>query len=1027
MAGQRLPLVANNHLLLPQQTGDQPTTIVVGSESWYTWLNAEQNQSFVFRNELGTFTARRERQRHGWYWYAYRKREGKLHKAYLGKAEKLTPERLKDAVSRLTTETAATTQPDHISRLAQPPGATPSTIAADAHLLLTKLHVPSPRLSLVSRPRLTERLKAGMRSKLTLIVAPAGWGKTTLLSAWHAEAGRLAWVSLDVDDNDPVRFWIYVITALNRLHPGVGEVALTLLRSPQTPPIESVLTILLNALVAFSEETILVLDDYHLVHTQSIHDGLTFLVDHLPPNLHLVLASRLDPPLSLARLRANDTLTELRLADLRFTLPETTTFLTEVMGLPLSAEESAALEARTEGWIAGLHLTALSLQDRDDLASFIAAFTGSNRYVVDYLVEEVLQRQPENVQQFLLHTCLLDRLSGPLCDTVLGRDDSQALLEDLERANLFIVALDDERQWYRYHHLFAEVLRSRPQQARSAPVLDLHHRASLWYEQHEMFAEAVSHALAASDVERATHLIEQRGMVLAQRGQAHMVLDWLNTLPDALVRARGQLCIIHALVLMLLHQLEASEARLRDAERCVQTDMPAERVRAILGWVAGIRGALAIFSGDLAQSVAYSRQALELLPTSEVIERAGVILAAARAFLVSGDVTPATERQVFGALASARASGNLVAIPRAYTLLAQMQMLQGKLHQAAATYEEAVQVVPGQEELRVLASGPYFFGMGDLLREWNDLDAAEQYVGQGIDLIKGSLAVEADVVTLGYTTLARLQQARGEYGRAVASLETSMQLAHKCHFAPHLVSEGAAIQAQMELAHGHLAAAIRWADTSGLCIYDKEPGYLQERTYLILARVRIAQGRSDPAGPFLRDSLNLLARLLEDAQSKARIGSVLEILMLRALALEAQGDQAGAMNALEHALTLAESQGYMRLFLDEGAPMEHLLRQAHARSLAQDCIAHLLKALKKQGRASRYLAAARSSPLVEPLSEREREVLQLLLEGASNCAIASRLVLSVNTVKKHVYNICSKLGVQSRMQAIAKARTIAML
>ncbi len=1024
MARHPIPKVINDYLTPPEAetTGGSLPAIQVGSADWYAWLNQTTTRSFAYHSAQGLLTARRERRHGTWYWYAYRSQYGHIHKAYLGKSEELTPERLKGAVALLNTEAASSTQTSPVSSPEQLPDAVPPSVATHTQLLMTKLHIPPARLNMVSRTRLTERLNVGMKSRLTLIVAPAGWGKTTLLSAWHAEAGRIAWVSLDVGDNDPVRFWTYVITALNRLHPGVGDMALTFLRSPQTPPIESVLTLLLNALATLPGETILVLDDYHLIQTQSIHDALTFLLDHLPASLHLVITSRLDPPLPLARLRARDALTELRVADLRFTLPEATTFLTEVMGLPLSAEESARLQTRTEGWIAGLHLAALSLQGREDLASFITAFTGSNRYVVDYLVEEVLQRQPEGVQQFLLHTCLLDRLSGPLCDAVRGSDGSQRLLEYLERANLFIIAFDDERQWYRYHHLFAEVLRSRLQQMQPTLIPQLHHRASLWYEQHEMFAEAVSHALAVPDVERVAHLIEQRGMLLAQRGRAHMVLSWLNALPDIVVQTHPQLCIIHALVLMLAHQLEASEVRLQDAERCVQADIPAEQARTIQGWVAAIRGTFAIFSGDLAQNVAYSRQALDMLPETEVIGRAGAIVGAARAFLVSGDVTHATEQQVLEVIASARASGNLVSILRARTLLARLHMLQGKLRQAAATYEEGVQGVPGQGELRVLVSGPpYSFGLGDLLREWNDLDAAEAHLAQGMELVKGLKVVEAEIATRGYIALARLLQARGENIRALETLDAFALMAQQWHFVPRLMAHGAAMRARIELARGNIAAAIRWADESDLSVWD-ELSYLRELGYLTLARVRIAQGRVHPAGSFLSDTLLLLDRLLEDAEVKMRVSSVLEIIVLRVLALKAQGDQAGAMSALERALILAEPEGYMRLFLDEGAPMENLLRQAHARGFAPYYITRLLHAFDEQARANRHLSAPESSPLVEPLTEREREVLQLLLEGASNRAIASHLVLSVNTVKKHVYNICGKLGVQSRMQAIAKAR-----
>src|SRR5215471_5401477 len=445
MARHPIPKVIDDHLTPLDVTGEAMPAIMVGSSGWYAWINDATTRSFAFHSPQGVLTARRERRHGTWYWYAYRSQQGHLSKAYLGKSEELTTKRLHNVAAMLAMSTLTSLHMSDIPGPTAPPDATPpspvasptsSASSADIPLLMTKLYIPPARQNMVSRTRLTERMNAGMRGTLTLIVAPAGWGKTTLLSAWHTDSSRpaqpLAWVSLDAGDNDPVRFWTYVIVALNTSYSSVSETALALLHSPQSPPIESVLTLLLNALTTRSTETVLVLDDYHLIEAQPIHDALTFLLDHLPSQLHLVIASRLDPPLPLVRLRARGNLIELRTADLRFTPQEATAFLTEVMGLPLSREEIVSLEARTEGWIAGLHLAALSLQGRDDLAA------------------EVLVRQPENVQHFLAQTCFLSRLSSSLCDAGRGSDESQALLEYLERTNLFTIALDDERQWYRY-------------------------------------------------------------------------------------------------------------------------------------------------------------------------------------------------------------------------------------------------------------------------------------------------------------------------------------------------------------------------------------------------------------------------------------------------------------------------------------------------------------------------------------------------------------------------------------------------
>ena len=622
------------------------------------------------------------------------------------------------------------------------------------------------------------------------------------------------------------------------------------------------------------------------------------------------------------------------------------------------------------------------------------------------------------------------------------------MLEALERANLFVVSLDDERGWYRYHHLFAEVLHSHLLQAEPALVPELHRRASTWFDQHGLAVEAVQHALAAPDVERVAHLIEQSALSLALRGQVHMVLGWLNELPEAVVRTHARLCLYHALMLMFTNQMEAVEVRLHDAEACVQADLPAEQVRVILGWVAGIRANLALFSGDYARCVALALQTLDLVPETEVMMRVSARVGPAHAFLVSGDVTQASEDLVATASAPVRATGDLFALLTSITLLAQLQVLQGRLRQAATTYEQVVHVVPGQEMLHVLVgSAGYYFGMGDLLREWNELDEASRHLSQGMELVRGRLTVDAHVVTQGYTALARLEMARRDYSRALATLDAFTQLDRQRHFVPHLVAHGLAVRAQVELAQDHLAAAIRWADASGLSTED-DLSYLHEREYLTLARVRIAQGRNDPAGhgnsgtshgnsgtshgnsgtsPFLRDALHLLERLLEDAEARARRGSALEILLLRALAFAAEAHRKEALASLERALLLSEPGGYIRLFLDEGEPMLALLRQAHARGIAPGYVATLLSAFGELGARASLLRTSRADSLVEPLSERELAVLRLLVAGLSNAAMAQELVITVGTVKRHVNSIYTKLGVTSRTQAVARAHTLQLL
>ena len=868
------------------------------------------------------------------------------------------------------------------------------------------------------------------RMSLSLVSAPAGFGKATLLAQWCVQSDRpVAWLSLEGEDNDPTRFLAYLIAALQTLDARVGTTALAMLRTPQPPSAEAVLAVLINDLIdRDAGDFARVLDDYHVISADALQRGMSFLWEHLPPHMHLILAARADPPLPLARLRARGQLSELRAADLRFDSAETSAFLQAVMGLDLTREAIATSEQRTEGWIVGLQLAALSLRGRADVAAFLAGFTGSHRYVLDYLSEEVLARQSAPVQQFLLHTSILDRLSAPLCDAVMGQEGSQAILEALERANLLVVALDEERGWYRYHHLFAEMLRRHLQQREPTLVPQLHRRASAWYEQHELLIEAVQHALAVSDVELAARLIEPIALPLLLQGQVYTELEWMNALPESLVQARPFLCLYHAVFLAFTNQLEAAEVRLQEAERSLQQEMPAEQARTIRGYVLNIRARIASFTGDIPHAIALARQSLNLLPEAEINPRTGSMVVMAHAYLVSGDVTPATEHEIAAAHAVIRASINVIAIIGSITLLGRLHVLQGRLRLAATTYQQVMQAVPKPEVLQTMHSSLcYYFGLGDLLREWNDLEAAEHYLAQGVALVKETLSVEPFVAVLGYAALARLEQVRGNTAAALATLDALVQLAEQRHFPAHLTTLEAAVRAQLELTQGHPASAIRWADASGLSSKDEDLPYPREVEYLALVRVRIAQGREDPAALFLRDALHLLDRLLKDAEPKARMSSVLEILVLRTLALEVQGKRTEALATLERALVLAEPEGYIRLFVDEGPPMQALLHHALACGIQPGYIATLLSAFVEQNVSNLPLSSPRPSALREQLTEREREVLRLLLEGASNHEIARRLVLSVNTVKRHVYNLCGKLGVQSHTQAIARARTLNLL
>jgi len=904
-------------------------------------------------------------------------------------------------------------------------------------LLATKLCPPRLRLHLLHRPRLIQQLQHGLEHTLILLSAPAGSGKSTLLADWLTSSGLpVAWLSLEPEDNEPTRFFSYLLAALQSYDPQLGREVQRLLH-PLYPPLwETMLTVLINELNRRSVSqqcAILVLEDYHVITTEAIHSALAFLLEHLPPQFHLVLSTRQDPPLPLARLRGQGALLELRATDLCFTRQETATFLTEIMGLPLSSEDSTRLQVRTEGWITGLQLAAHSLQHHDDPAAFIAAFSGSHHYVADYLLDEVLSRQAPHVQDFLLHTSLLERLSAPLCDAVCGMDGSQAVLDFLEHANLFLIPLDDKGQWYRYHYLFAQALRQRLQRTAPSLVAELHHRASHWYEQHGLVAEAVSHAIAATAFEEAVRLIEQYAESLILNGQVQKLCLWLQVLPAPLILAHPILSFTHAIALIYTKQWELALARLQAVERRFSFDednRQDKQGQAILGYLTMCRSLLARFSGDLERYVDLIRRVLELLPDMEAtpfpcVLRVGAVIGMASVYLVNGDVTATTESQLTHIAASTSASNFPLAAFRVLILLARLHLLQGRLHQAAATYVDALQVIQPEEKSVLGNSSHYYFGLGDLLCEWNELERAEQHLTQGMDLISTSV-IDADDLWLGYAALTRLEMARGRCDQALATLDDFEQLSQQRPIAPALKAQCAAIRARVELARGNLQAALHWAATSGPSVTDTF-SYLSEREYLALVRVRIAEARLTQGSALLVEVLGLLELLLADAEAKGRMHSVLEVLVLRALALEVQGDHPGVLSTLSRVLTLAEPEGYVRLFLDEGPPMMVLLHEAQRRGLAPGYIARVLQAWNEPEAMDIHVPTHHPCLPVEPLTARERDVLQLLLEGASNREIATHLTVSVNTAKKHISNICHKLNAQSRAQAIAKARTFQLL
>ncbi|HXX79238.1 MAG TPA: hypothetical protein VEI53_12145, partial [Ktedonobacteraceae bacterium] len=862
----------------------------VESPAWFIWL--EKASSFAFHGRMGSYTARQEhKERGGGYWYAYLREQDKVTKRYLGRSADLTVARLELIAQSLIKHPPDTTS--HEERMEKHPGIhpfpnTPVPAAAAVErdssmsnwlqrepLLATKIRPPRLRPSTIHRVHLMAHLRQGMEGACILLSAPAGFGKTTLLSTWLAASDMTAgWLSLEPEDNEPVRFLSYIIAALQTFNPTIGTSALTLLRTPQPEPIETVLVLLTNDLVTqMTSDFVLVLDDYHVITAEPIHRAVTYLVEHLPPHMHLIIATRSDPTLPLARLRSRGQLTEIRAADLRFAPEEAEAFMHTVMHLDLTSQEVALLQNRTEGWIAGLQFAGLSLRGRSDISAFLQAFSGSHRFVLEYLSEEVFAQQPQAIQTFLLQTCLLERLNGSLCNALTGQEHGQAMLEALERANMFVIALDDERQWYRYHHLFADMLRSLSQQIQPEVIPQLHRRASLWYEQHNALLEAVRHAFAIPDYERVAELIEQAEMHQTWQnlaGQLQLMLSWFNALPDDIVRSRPVLCVLHARILQMSHaEREVIEARLRDAEQSLHGHGEIERY--VLGQVAFFRGVLALYIGDLASCIMLSQRALDVWPHKSDVWHLQALVGTSRSYLLSGDVTSPMEQQLGEMMKLAR-SANMYTSSSAFYLLARFQTMQGRLHQAVATYEAFIRTVRDQD-LQAIVGGPaHYFGLGDIYRQWNQLEKAERFLTQGQEIVRKTWAISAHVVARGYIDLAGLYLARNDFQRALALLDEFMHIAQVRGFVPQLLAWGTAARAQIELARGNVRVAIQWANSSRLAPTD-DVSYLHERQYLTLARVRVAQSREHPKASYLSEILILLNRLLLDAEEKARMDS----------------------------------------------------------------------------------------------------------------------------------------------------------
>lgn len=884
-------------------------------------------------------------------------------------------------------------------------------------LLSTKLHIPLPRPKMVVRTRLTERLSEGLHRKLTLLSASAGFGKTLLASEWLASSKRpAAWVSIDESDNDPARFLAYLSAALRSIGANIGEGFLEALQAPYPPPVESILTVLLNEISCFPHPFILVLDDYHRIDAEPVHQALTFLLEHLPPQMHLVITTREDPPLPLARLRVRGQLTELRAADLRFTLSEAADFLNQTMGLNLSPDNVALLEARTEGWVAGLQLAAISMEGLHDATGFIKSFTGSHRFVLDYLVEEVLHTQSTSIQTFLLHTSILDRFCAPLCDAIMrgtSSSSSHEILKKLEQANLFLIPLDNERRWFRYHHLFSDLLRKQLQMSPAFAaassgedvVGELHLRASTWYEENGLELEAFHHAAAAKQVDRAARLLQSNGIPLHFRGMMTPVLQWLASLRATVLEAKPSLLVMYASALVFSGQNSSVEQKLLTAEKALKKAEADDTTRDLAGQIAFIRAMLAIpqYQSDII--LTQSLLALEYLHPDNLSARSAATWTLGFAYQLQGDRHSASQsyREV---ISFGESTPSIMITIAATTGLGSIQEADSQLVLAADSYERVIQLA-GEPPLPAACEA--HLGLARIYYEWNELNAAERHGQQSLQLARQIASV--DTYALCELFFARLKLAQGDTAGAAAHLAKADPFIREHNFVSRMPDITSA-QVLMLLHQGNLAAAAQLAHSQELAISQ--------------ARVHLAQSAAPAA-------LAVLEQLRQRTEMISAPDERLRVMALQVAALHTNGDKPEAAALLVEVLKLAEPGGYIRLFVDEGIPIRELVSEVQPHEIMPNYLSKLLatsEAVEQFDAEITYLPLAPASMahnLIEPLSVRELKVLELLALGLSNREISERLFIALSTVKGHNQRIFDKLQVKRRTEAIVKARELGLI